>query len=309
MCEERSLALQILCDEPELIHKKEMTDWDLYDLQRRLFEALRCSSYTYLILLDGLDKLFQLNENTGKLFSILESLSALDGVKLCVSSRPERLFADKFRSNQSLRMQDLTKGDIRKYTTDFLKDLHLEPDEELHLQILHEMIHKAEGVFLWVYVVLQRIKNDITQYGETWDGIYELITQLPPDLIRLYKDMWTRLGDKNEKYVMQAARYFQFLQHGSTFDMQTVAFLATIADEEFLDALIIYEGIPSECFKRWVKNERRHLQNASLSLRWTSRSSDSRHHAHALLFIDVRGPAKAPAMGIRKSTLYTQNRH
>ncbi|KAJ5713341.1 uncharacterized protein N7483_010522 [Penicillium malachiteum] len=214
-----------------------IADWDVEDLKRLLFEVFPCSSSAYFVLLDGLDELSQSDGGPSKLFPLLERLNAMEQIKLCVSSRPERLFSDKFESFPSLRMQDLTQGDIYKYRTDFLEELQLRPHDELHQKISDKVTWKAEGVFIWVYVVLQSVKHGIKQYNEAWDDIYDRITKLLPDLMKLYKDMWSRLSEKNEKYIKKAARYFEFI--GSSFNGErNVAMLALIADDNVLDVFI-----------------------------------------------------------------------
>lgn len=172
-----------------------------YNLTKLLFQVLDKSSCAHLVLLDGLDELAEPHGGINVLFQLLVRLVAADRVKLCVSSRPERLFAVQFASNPSIHMQDLTYWDICDYTTDFLKDLQLYRGDHLYREIHREISQKAEGVFIWVYLVLRSVKNGIEQYAESWNGIYDLIVMLPPDLMRLYEDMWSRLGGKNEKHI------------------------------------------------------------------------------------------------------------
>ncbi|KAK1149033.1 hypothetical protein N8T08_007710 [Aspergillus melleus] len=250
LCEERDLALGFLRDDPSLVYRNDITDWDVEDLILLVFKAFRRSSSAYLVLLDGLDELSQPDRGSSKLFPLLESLTAMERIKLCVSSRPERPFSDKFESVPSLSMQDLTHGDIFKYTTDFLGGLQLQPHDELHREICDTVIFKAEGVFIWVYVVLQSIKHGIEQYGETWDAIYDRITKLPPDLLKLYKDMWARLGEVNDRYVKIAARYFQYLRIAFAQD-QNIAAISLLTDDSALDTFTRPNAIP--CIEKYIK--------------------------------------------------------
>ncbi|CAI7571951.1 unnamed protein product [Penicillium bialowiezense] len=259
LCEERDIALRILRDTPSLVYRNVIADWDEQDLTRLLLEVFRCSSSAYLVLLDGLDELSKSDRGLSKLFPLLGSLTALDRIKLCISSRPERPFSDKFESVPSLRMQDLTQGDIVKYTVDFLKELQLEPHDELHGKICSQVSFRSNGVFIWVCVVLKSVKHGIEQYNETWDDIYDRITELPPDLMKLYKDMWSRLGEHNEKYVNQAARYFQYTRTAHLLD-RNIAALAIIADDNTLDAFTSPNEIPRT--EEWVKLS----QNTSIIL-------------------------------------------
>jgi hypothetical protein len=56
-------------------------------------------------------------------------------------------------------MQDLTRSDIHNYIADYLRDLQLDPANELYQKIQKELLHKAEGVFIWVYLVLRNVKK------------------------------------------------------------------------------------------------------------------------------------------------------
>ncbi|KAF4872939.1 hypothetical protein CGCSCA1_v007955 [Colletotrichum siamense] len=146
-----------------------------------------------------------------ELFGLLDKLVAEDGVKLCVSSRHERAFEDRFASGRLLRMQDLTFQDIFDYTLASLNDVPLEADDDMKKVIIYEIMEKSEGVFIWVHIVLQNIKHGISEFNENWLDIYDRITELPPDLMDLYRDMWSRLGENSKRYAKQAALYFQFM--------------------------------------------------------------------------------------------------
>ncbi|KAJ5263193.1 hypothetical protein N7478_010798 [Penicillium angulare] len=242
LANERPIAIQLLAKTPTLSHKRFVTDWDIHDLTELLFRVLDSSSCANLVLLDGLDELSEPHGGVNKLFHLLNRFVAADRVKLCVSSRPEPRFGIKFASNPSIRMQDLTRSDIRKYTADFLKDLQLSPEDELYEKIQQQIGDKAEGVFIWVYLVLRNVKSGIEDYAESWDDIYHRIVKLPPDLMALYKDMWSRLSGNNEKYIKKAARYFQYVRSGP-FE-SSIAFLSLIANDEKLEALAAPDESP-----------------------------------------------------------------
>lgn len=231
LANERPVTIQFLAQIPSLNHKRVMTDWDIHDLIELMFQVFGSSSCAHLVLLDGLDEIAEPHGGINKLFRLLDRVVAADRVKLCVSSRPEQSFAGRFASSPSTRMQDLTKSDIRKYTTDFLKELQLDPGNELHEKIREQISDKAEGVFIWVYVVLQSVKSGIEQFSESWDDIHDRIVILPADLMELYRDMWSRLGDNNDKYIKIAARYFQYVR--TAFD-RDISMLTLVADDKAL---------------------------------------------------------------------------
>ncbi|KAF4835635.1 hypothetical protein CGCTS75_v002505 [Colletotrichum tropicale] len=124
---------------PKLGHKRGVTDWDTDELQECLFETLRYNSRFYLVLLDGLDEHFNPHGGMDELFTFLYSLMQNDRVKLCILSRPERIFEDKFSSGRRLRMQDLVFSDILNYTVDFLERIGLKSTDSMKQAIIDEI--------------------------------------------------------------------------------------------------------------------------------------------------------------------------
>jgi hypothetical protein len=51
---------------------------------------------------------------------MFKHLATTYDVKMCLSSRPWQVFLDSFRDDPSLRLQDPTRGDSRKYVVDNL---------------------------------------------------------------------------------------------------------------------------------------------------------------------------------------------
>ncbi|KAF4843272.1 hypothetical protein CGCSCA4_v008060 [Colletotrichum siamense] len=197
---DEDIGARLLHDRPSLRHRKKIDDWDSDDLKNTLFEAFQATSRSYLVILDGLDELSRPHRGMSQLFELLDELIAEDGVKLCVSSRPERVFEERFSSGRLLRMQDLTFQDILNYTLATLNETTLEADDHLKELIVNEIMKKSEGVFIWVHTVLENVKHGISEFSETWHDVYDRITELPSDLMELYRDMWSRLGD-SKKYV------------------------------------------------------------------------------------------------------------
>jgi hypothetical protein len=248
---EKAVAIRLLSERQNLNDKRVVTDWDLRDLKEVLFQTFHHSSWSYLVLMDGLDELAEPHGGLSELFNFLNRVVAAKRVKLCVSSRPEHIFTAKLDSNPSLRMQDLTRSDIHKYTADYLEDFQLDPGNKLYEKILHEISWKAEGVFIWVYLVLRNVKNGVKQYNESWDDIFDRIVMLPPDLMALYKDMWSRLEGRNEKHVKKAARYFQYIKQETHNYAPGIARLSLIADDETLERFTRPNGVP--CVDKWNK--------------------------------------------------------
>ncbi|KAF3799931.1 hypothetical protein GCG54_00001039 [Colletotrichum gloeosporioides] len=237
------IGAQLLHNDPGLRFKNRCDDWDSEDLKRILFETLRATDRSYFVVLDGLDELSKPHTGMGELFGLMDRLMAEDNVKLCVSSRPERVFEDRLSSGRLLRMQDLTFQDILNYILATLDDITLEVDDYMKGRIATEILKKSDGVFIWVHTVLQNVKHGINEFNETWHDVYDRITELPPDLMELYRDMWSRLGESSKKYVRQAALYFQLVRYGD-FSLNTVACLAVASNDKMLDSFTGLDTLP-----------------------------------------------------------------
>jgi hypothetical protein len=92
--------------------------WDVDNLIEIFHRLMKHAiSIKFCIFIDGLDEYHGAVE---KLVDILETISINSNVKICVSSRPWIEFIDAYGGNteQLLKLEDLTKNDIRRYAAD-----------------------------------------------------------------------------------------------------------------------------------------------------------------------------------------------
>jgi len=162
------------------------------------------------LLVDGLD---EFDGDHEEFVQFLKTISASRNVKLCVSSRPWIVFKDAFSGCAKLSLQNLTYDDIMHYTQDrfnkspaFCNLLSIE--KEAKSMLLQEVVEKAQGVFLWVRLVVTSLLRGIRNR----DGIDDLLKRLhaiPDDLDRLY----THLLDIIEPiYLGWASKTFQTIK-------------------------------------------------------------------------------------------------
>lgn len=126
-------------------------------------------------------------------------------VKVCLSSRPYRSYSEAFGSCPKFQLQDLTESDIRKYVSDKLYLLVKTDYTEPIYHTFDTMVYKAEGVFLWVELVvkdlIKGLKND-----DTLEQLQERLEVMPSDI----EDVYTHMLSKIDKvYRTQAAKLFQ----------------------------------------------------------------------------------------------------
>ena len=139
------------------------------------------------LLVDGLDEFDGNHEEIARLFKEVTSSTV---VKVCLSSRPLIVFEDLFSNCPKLQLQNLTYRDIEQYVSDklnssdaFQKLAKREPLEAPTL--VHEIVEKADGVFLWVKLVVQSLLKGIRNRDDISD-LWERLHLLPRELDPLY---------------------------------------------------------------------------------------------------------------------------
>lgn len=192
--------------------KRSIEDWSLKELQDSLQYTLRQSSAPTCIFIDGLDEIDS-REFGGLrgLVKLVKSLAQIPNTKFCLGSRPEPLLAMEFAQLPQLRLQDLTRKDMRKHVEESLREIHERYITQDRFQKLIETIlRQAEGVFLWVSLVTRSICNGLI--ADEWDTLLERVKQLPSDLHDLYQNMWNRMNKEDQQlYKSDAASYFSLV--------------------------------------------------------------------------------------------------
>jgi hypothetical protein len=166
--------------------------WSLLRLQRSFKRLVGCASEKnrFCFFIDGLDEYDGDYEEISDYFS---SLSNLPYVKFCIASRPLIVFKDSFNGLPSLKLQYLTSNDIQRYIKDKLNghrrmEFWTTREPEQCERLVAQLIDKAEGVFLWVKLVVKSLLKGLSQR----DGIPQLLKRLdafPSDLELLYGHM------------------------------------------------------------------------------------------------------------------------
>ena len=232
----RSLLFQILQHQPSLIdqvfpdevaqlqsvsasalrdHPRQC--WSLQRLQDAVQRLLRMSILPMKVCLfiDGLDE-FEGEEDEDDrnyMIRLFKSLASSPFIKICLSSRPLVIFEEAFRKTPGLRLQDLTSGDIRRFVTDKLsrdpKMRLITVNEPLHNHgLIEEISGKAQGVFLWVKLVVRSLLDGLSN-GDNLKDLRARLDLLPQDLEDLYRHMITHI---EPLYLKRASQVFQIIQ-------------------------------------------------------------------------------------------------
>ncbi|KAF8971912.1 hypothetical protein BDZ97DRAFT_1650798 [Flammula alnicola] len=202
----RSLLHQLLIEQPNIIptvfpelwseiwladartRVRLMSSWSIPQLSsgfRRFFEVNK--EMKICLFVDGLDE-FEGDHQV--MIDLLEHVCRQPHTKVCVSSRPWRVFEDAFRNIPALRLQDLTASDMTRFVRGkLLEDRRLgklvKEEPEVAAELVTLMVQRADGVFLWVSLAVRTLLERFI-IGDTLSTIRDRLRELPRSLDDLF---------------------------------------------------------------------------------------------------------------------------
>ncbi|KAG5806364.1 hypothetical protein H9Q74_009088 [Fusarium xylarioides] len=208
---DKEYAMSCLKHNPDWSHKAGPGDWDKDDLQFLVHSYARQPARPFCLFIDGLDELMD-DDGVGILFDFLDTLQEPPRlVKICMSSRPESAIRMRLGRNPNIKMQDLTRNDIKQYArAKLMKEVSLANSSMGIEDLVTSISDKAEGVFLWAVLVTRSISRGISN-GDSRDFIQKRLRKTPKKLHELYLDMWTRLGEDSDLYQYSTALVFKIV--------------------------------------------------------------------------------------------------
>ncbi|KAH7200979.1 uncharacterized protein BKA55DRAFT_309525 [Fusarium redolens] len=157
------------------------------------------SNYRFCIFLDGADEFEDITFPKWKLAMRLLSWAG-GNVKICVSSREEDPWLTRFPSGQRMRLHAVTRDDIRKaIENDILEhpDFQSFPQED-QLGFIQEFIDEANGVFIWVKLVLKYVTEKL-DHSEDLPQLYRTLSTLPKSLEAFYEKILNDFPEPDRK--------------------------------------------------------------------------------------------------------------
>ena len=180
--------------------------WSLRTLEERLDIILKQRSYPICILLDGLD------EYQGDKWELADFLrkTASSGVKLCVASRPDRVFNSAFEQIPTIKMQEWNSRAIDNMVT-----LRIQRDMETSdfynhkevVELAKGISKRAQGVFLWARFAIEELRDGWSERL----GLEELqkrLENVPEELEGIYAQIFRKLRPEQRQ---QAASMLQLV--------------------------------------------------------------------------------------------------
>jgi hypothetical protein len=237
---DENLASLVLEKYPQLAQKDFHSDWEQLELDDGFFYAIGATLRPVCIFLDGLDEVDPA-DGQSRVLQLIGRFCAVGQVKVCVASRPEPVLRRQLCHCPMMRLQDLTKSDIRNHATNVLNP-HITPQEKGFSEFLDRICEKADGVFLWVSLALKSLKSGI-ENGDSLEELQLRLDALPKDLQQLYSQMWRRLNDDEPIYRRDAALYFNLVLDFHLFeDKETITlFHILLASDAALAEQLIHD--------------------------------------------------------------------
>ncbi|KAK5457114.1 hypothetical protein LTS15_004895 [Exophiala xenobiotica] len=220
----RTLLYELLRQDVSLIEEVAPLRWRAYSLgvstqapwsNAELIEALRdlvratAASHRIFLLIDGLDEFEGSFAEQSELVEYLKSLADRANIKVCVSSRPWPIFESAFGNYPHFRLEELTRNDINLYVNErFAKVSEFRDLQSLYAEecskLIHDVVDKAQGVFLWVYLVSLSLSEGMVD-GDSMTALQARLTAIPGDLEAYFRKI---IDGIPEQYRPLAASYF-----------------------------------------------------------------------------------------------------
>ena len=264
----RSLLYEILSQCPELTRTvcsskaqkchpfgREYEPWTRQELWHAIAQLKYQSGAKarFCFFIDGLD---EYDGEPDRIISVLKSLRDWPDVKLCVSSRPYNEFRDAFGrpSDPQLALEDLTREDIKSYVQSTLEENPrfkvLKARDDRSRDLVQDIVEKAQGVFLWVVLVVKSLLQGLRNADRVCD-LQKRLRDFPETLEKFFSHMIDSIEPVYREQTAQAFRYA--LEAEIPLSLMTYSFL----DEEDLDDAVTAPLTSQEILSRQDDMQRR----------------------------------------------------
>ncbi|KAK0716299.1 hypothetical protein B0H67DRAFT_260877 [Lasiosphaeris hirsuta] len=263
------------------------TGWSMKDLRigfEKLVASVADSDNRLCLFIDGLDEYEGNHTEIARFFSRVVSR---EHVKICVSSRPWLEFGKVFGECPSLKLQDLTKGDIEIYVgsrlaaNESFAALSQEAPEEAK-NLINRIVKLANGVFLWVKLVLNSLIKGLDR-DDDLDDLSKQLKCLPRGLNDLYTHILKTI--ESPLYLEEAAMYFEVLRTAR--HSQDLAGVAQMGEDDECAG-----GVMS--LAAFALADGKNLKRLSRETSWTT----PRHDLMLLLCRQTESRLKSRCMGL-----------
>ncbi|KAJ9654577.1 hypothetical protein H2198_006392 [Neophaeococcomyces mojaviensis] len=173
--------------------------WSLDELRDAIFACARhfTQETNIVMFIDGLDEYQGNDEQRQEVCSLLHSLSQIEGVKVCTSSRPWNIYLGAFENDFSIRLEQLTRSDIHNFVEEaFSANEYFRRWSQLEhtaaTKLIETVVDRARGVFLWVRLVVHSLLAGLRDGDDTYE-MKSRLEEIPEDLEDYFRQMMLRI--------------------------------------------------------------------------------------------------------------------
>ena len=168
----------------------------------------------FCFFMDGLD---EYDGDHSEVVDLVQGFAKSKDIKVCLSSRPWNVFTRAFGwgSYSKLHLEYLTQRDIKSYVQDTLGGNNLfcqlaaGKDSARCKELEDAIVSRAQGVFLWVFLVVRSLMEGLTNADRITD-LERRLQSLPTDLEAYFRHMLENIEDV---YVQQTVKIFSVALH------------------------------------------------------------------------------------------------
>ncbi|KAG8531407.1 uncharacterized protein KY384_003036 [Bacidia gigantensis] len=180
--------------------------WTFKELQQAVtyLQKINIDSARFCFFIDGLD---EYDGDHVEIIEVIDQLVSSQAVKVCFASRPWIVFRNRYGENDGLKIElhDLTRGDMECFVTAKLAGFKAaKRDPQMYNDLINEIVENAEGVFLWVFLVVQSLRRGLTN-RDTAIELRKRLRTLPKDLETFFRHI---LDSAEDVYHEQAAKLY-----------------------------------------------------------------------------------------------------
>ncbi|CAI6332928.1 unnamed protein product [Periconia digitata] len=216
----KSLATQLLrlkTDLSSFVYSEFVTKGLTPSLQtlKEIVPPMLASMDRPCIIIDGIDECKE-----GKHKDVVRDILGLapaegTGVQILISSRDTRFIADALSKKPTLSLNDEAAAigaAIDSYVSTRIEDMQgkfqeLAVDDALITAITHQIVHKAEGMFLWVRLVLDVLEDEVFSV----EDLRAAVEILPRGLKGFYERIMSRVQARSPRNAEKALRILQWI--------------------------------------------------------------------------------------------------
>lgn len=196
----------------EVLHK-----WDIESLQKALLfcKNQQIVHFKMCYFIDALDENNEEERHRRDVIEYLVQLatSSTDQgygiIKVCAASRPENDLSELLSSYNGFKMHEWTRSDIETYVLDKLgqhppmKDYTCSSNKVIQQRakrLMEQIVHKAQGVFLWVRLIVQDLRDSLTNgLALSIEDLEERLEQTPEKLREFYALILKRIPTQSRR--------------------------------------------------------------------------------------------------------------